>query len=305
MGALPVPVNKLQAASTTPSFLGVFTFVNAGIQAMSRYLRRYTVNKYRGKEQAMKQSRDTARHLVHINVAGALRRWGALPKSTLHALKQLTTEHRLCLRSGDLLLLDGRWYVTHTGLLRLARRSRCAGISVEAVPELSDASSSRWAFKATVYRSAKCKGFVGYGDADPSNVSPLVRGAEMRVAETRAVNRALRKAYGIGICSVEEIGSLPARSQPEANVRKHPPQAANGNGEPKLRDQLCLLIRQHGLDASLVKQYAAEFCGTKDLRQASREQIATFIKHIAEFAARDREGLGAKLNGFAQQAGAA
>ena len=51
-------------------------------------------------------------------------------------------------------------------------------------------------------------GFVGYGDADPSNVSPLVRGAEMRVAETRAVNRALRKAYGIGLCSVEELGSL-------------------------------------------------------------------------------------------------
>jgi len=37
-------------------------------------------------------------------------------------------------------------------------------------------------------------------------VSPLVHGAEMRVAETRAVNRALRKAYGIGICSVEETG---------------------------------------------------------------------------------------------------
>ena len=37
---------------------------------------------------------------------------------------------------------------------------------------------------------------------------PLVHGAEMRVAETRAVNHALRKAYGIGICSVEEIGSF-------------------------------------------------------------------------------------------------
>ena len=33
----------------------------------------------------------------------------------------------------------------------------------------------------------------------------------MRVAETRAVNRALRKAYGIGICSVEEIGPSPNR----------------------------------------------------------------------------------------------
>ena len=49
-------------------------------------------------------------------------------------------------------------------------------------------------------KAPSSRGFVGYGDADPSNTSPLVRGAEMRVAETRAVNRALRKAYGIGLC---------------------------------------------------------------------------------------------------------
>jgi len=47
---------------------------------------------------------------------------------------------------------------------------------------------------------------------------------------------------------------------------------------------------------------AAEFC---DLRQASREHVASFIKHIAEFAARDREELLVKLNSFARQAGAA
>jgi hypothetical protein len=140
---------------------------------------------------------------------------------------------------------------------------------------------------------------VGHGDADPSNVSSLVRGAEMRVAETRAVNRALRKAYGIGICSVEEIGSLPARSERERNVRKLPPQPANGHGEPKLRDQLCLLIRQHKLDAVLVKQYAAEFCGTKDLPQASREQIRSFITHLAELATKHRETLLSKLNSYA------
>jgi hypothetical protein len=50
---------------------------------------------------------------------------------------------------------------------------------------------------------------------------------------------------------------------------------------------------------------AAEFCGTKDLRQASREQVASFIKHIAEFAARDRGELLVKLNSFTQQAGTA
>jgi len=170
-----------------------------------------------------------------------------------------------------------------------------------AIPEFCEAAASRWAFKAVVYKSRTCKGFDGYGDADPSNVSALVRGAEMRVAETRAVNRALRKAYGIGICSVEEIGSLPARGQPEGNVRKLPPQPANGNGQPKLRDQLCLLIRQHRLDASLVKQYAAEFCGAKDIRQASREQIQSFVTHLAELAARDRDGLLCKLNSYGQK----
>ena len=81
---------------------------------------------------------------------------------------------------------------------------------------------------------ATCKDFVGYGDADPSNVSSLVHGAEMRVAETRAVNRALRKAYGIGICSVEEIGSLdrqpPRPLQSRRNSLRNLPMATATSG---------------------------------------------------------------------------
>jgi hypothetical protein len=239
------------------------------------------------------------RRVAEFNVSLARKIWGRLPSRVIAALREITEKHDLSVSSGDLCFLDGRWYVSHTGLLHVAQRNRCSGIHVQPVRQFCNPAAGRWAFKAAVYKSRNCKGFVGYGDADPSNVSPLVRGAEMRVAETRAVNRALRKAYGIGICSVEEIGSLPARSQPETNVRKLPPQPANGNGQPKLRDQLCLLIRQHRLDASLVKQYAAEFCGTRDLRQASREQIQVFITHLAESAANDRDGLLCKLNSYA------
>jgi hypothetical protein len=246
--------------------------------------------------------------LLLRNLKSARLAWGGkLPQGLSEILRRYSEQFEFSLASGDLMLLDARWYVTHAGLLRLAARNKCAGIQVQPVREYCDPHASRWAFRATVYKNRNCKGFVGYGDADPSNVSALVRGAEMRVAETRAVNRALRKAYGIGICSVEEIGSLPARSQPEANVRKLPPQPANGNGEPKLRDQLCLLIRQHRLDSSLVKQYAAEFCGTQDLRQANREQIQSFITHLSELAAKDREGLLCKLNSYGPkpEAGAA
>jgi hypothetical protein len=159
-----------------------------------------------------------------------------------------------------------------------------------------------------VYKSRTCKGFVGYGDADPSNVSFLVHGAEMRVAETRAVNRALRKAYGIGICSVEEIGSfsgLPA-TPPES---KKLPQPANGNGNGggrTVRDRLCQLIRQHQLDATLVKAYATDFCGVKALREATKEQVEAFVAHLADWAEKDRNGLLCQLNSYPiQKEGAA
>ncbi len=156
----------------------------------------------------------------------------------------------------------------------------------------------RWVFKATVHRSQSTS-FVGYGDADPSNVSPLVHGAEMRVAETRAVNRALRKAYGIGICSVEEIGSFAEPGHSSREPKKLPPQNANGNyGGPRVRDRLCQIIRQHQLDANLVKAYAIDFCGTKTLREATREQVENFVAHLAEWAEKDRNALLCQLNSY-------
>src|SRR5437660_2773399 len=135
--------------------------------------------------------------------------WSTLTTGSLKNLKALTESHGLSIAAGDLQLFTGQWYVTHCGLLRISERRHCAGIRTAVEKQFSDPGLGRWVFKATVYKSSRSKGFVGYGDADPSNVSPLVRGAEMRVAETRAVNRALRKAYGIGLCSVEELGWEP------------------------------------------------------------------------------------------------
>jgi len=130
----------------------------------------------------------------------------------------------------------------------------------------------------------------------------------MRVAETRAVNRALRKAYGIGICSVEEIGSFAESTLSSREAKKHPPQTVNGKngnsgnsgnyGGPKVRDRLCQLIRQHQLDANLVKSYAVDFCGTKSLREATREQVEGFVAHLADWAEKDRNALLCQLNSY-------
>src|SRR5438876_4322774 len=225
--------------------------------------------------------------------------WIDIDKLQTRNLLRLMNTHGLSVLRGELLFLNRTWYVTHAGLLRVAARRRCSGIRALPVAELSDVRSSRYAFRATVYTSPDCKGFTGYGDADPSNVSPLVHGAEMRVAETRAVNRALRKAYGIGICSVEEIGSLAEPQQPSREPKKLPAQPANGNcGGPKIRDRLCQIIRQHQLDPTLVKAYATDFCGTKTLREATREQVENFVDHLADWAEKDRNALLCQLNSY-------
>ena len=233
--------------------------------------------------------------------------WGELPGIALRSLRELTSRYSLSLAAGDLQLLDGRWYVTHSGLLQLASRKGCRGIKTILQESLSDVGMGRWVFKATVFKSPSSKGFVGYGDADPSNVSSMVRGAELRIAETRAVNRALRKAYGIGLCSVEELGAFssqprPSTTPPPANGSYSSNGSSNGsgNGQPRLRDQLCLLIRQHNLDPNLVKAYAADFCGTEALSGASRELVESFVSHLSSAAKENRDALVCKLNSYSQ-----
>jgi hypothetical protein len=229
----------------------------------------------------------------------------SLSRVLLDQLRKITRDFSFSLSCGDLLLLSGGWYVTNTGLIRLAKRCRCSGIQVQPVRQLCDQASNRYTFRATVYKSAGCQGFVGYGDADPTNVSSRVHGAELRVAETRAVNRALRKAYGIGLCSVEEIGSSAEPDQSSRESKKIPPQPVNGNngnhGSSKLRDRLCQIIRHHQLDPNLVKAYATDFCGVKTLREASREQVENFVAHLADWAEKDRNALLCQLNSYPSQ----
>jgi len=238
---------------------------------------------------------------VRREMRAAKQTWGDLGSRKRRDLRSLLLKYRLSVILGEITLIDGRWYVTHSGLLQLASRRKCHGIQTLLQERLCDPGANRWVFRAVVYKERNSRGFVGYGDADPSNTSPLVRGAEMRVAETRAVNRALRKAYGIGLCSVEELGSFSAPQTPLAatpHSNGHPGSNGSSNGQPRLRDQLCLLIRQHNLDPSLVKAYAADFCGTETIKGASRDLVESFISHLSDSAKKDKDALLCKLNSY-------
>ena len=49
-----------------------------------------------------------------------------------------------------------------------------------------------------------------------------------------------------------------------------------------------------------MKAYAVDFCGTKTLRDATREQVENFVQQLADWAEKDRNALLCQLNSYAQ-----
>ena len=70
----------------------------------------------------------TEQEAVRLNISLARATWGRLPRVARGGLRELTTRYTLSVALGDVQFIDGRWYVTNAGLLRLAARSRCNGM---------------------------------------------------------------------------------------------------------------------------------------------------------------------------------
>src|SRR5438067_735976 len=97
------------------------------------------------------------RNRGEIELTAARNVWPDLSNRQIHGLQALLQRYELSVLGGELLLLEGKWYVTHAGLVRLAQRRHCRGIQVRPVQAFCHPTSGRWAFKATVFKSATCK----------------------------------------------------------------------------------------------------------------------------------------------------
>ena len=243
-------------------------------------------------------------HLIRHNTSLAKKLYPNINRARIKALKELTKQFSFSFASGDVIQLENGWFVTHTGLVRLARRKRCRGIHVESVDSLCDSSASRFVLKATVYPSKDSAGFVGYGDADPSNVSLL--GPRRRDADGRDACGQPSASQGIWHRNLLGRGDW---IQSWSDVA--------GSGCPEVSAEECQWKRQrfrsqgsrpavpdHSPASSsireLVKAYAVDFCGTKALKDATREQVESFVQQLAAAAAKDRSGLLCHLNSYAR-----
>src|SRR5262249_8810375 len=133
-----------------------------------------------GEALVIQKSTTLVRFLAAENTRLAKKQYPGLDQEVITALKELTRSLRASIRRHELLLIGGKWYVSHSGLLRIAHRHRCLGIRTEIEKDLSDPHANKWILRATV-ESISRKRFTAYGDADPANVSDTFRGSELRI----------------------------------------------------------------------------------------------------------------------------
>ena len=122
--------------------------------------------------------------------------------------------------------------IAYKGLLSVAHDEGLKSVKTEIVQIPADDNAKTAIVRATVRTRRGV--FTGIGDANPGNVNRRIIPHLIRMAETRAVARALRVAVNIGEVAIEELGddfSIEAGSarQPNGADREQPP-AANGNG---------------------------------------------------------------------------
>lgn len=96
--------------------------------------------------------------------------------------------------------IKGKEFITHEGLLSVAHGKGLKSIETELV----SSEEGLFIFKATAtFKDGSV--FMAHGDASKNNVGDMIVPHIPRMAETRAVNRALRLGTNIGLCSREEL----------------------------------------------------------------------------------------------------
>jgi len=96
--------------------------------------------------------------------------------------------------------ISGKEYITHAGLLHIAYEQGIQSIETDLVEK-----GETIIFKAIVTMKNGSY-FSAYGDANDKNVNKMIMPHKIRMAETRAVSRALRFATNIGTTAAEELG---------------------------------------------------------------------------------------------------
>ncbi len=121
----------------------------------------------------------------------------------IETLKVVAHQYNLDPLMREVIMLHGNIYVTAAGLQKLAQRDPdYNGCQIE--PIVMDWDNNFFVVKASVWKKGCDYPFEDFGDADPTT-SKLRGKALFRHAITRARARAIRSAFAVPFCALEEL----------------------------------------------------------------------------------------------------
>ena len=173
-------------------------------------------------------------------------------------------------QTGGIIKLQGREFITFSGLLVTAHSNGLKSITPTLISY--DAQARAAVFSATVEGERGC--YTAHGDADESNVKRGMQGAILRMAETRAICRALRCYLGIGMTAREE---LPGDAKPERQAKPERGELWSHDERAAFMDAIAAV----GVTPPMVSQYTSErgwslpYSWTADAREAFLADLAS------------------------------
>ena len=241
------------------------------------------------------------------SIKGWLKGYKGIPQEAQEEIAQqiqaLFAEYGLRPDLNHIVILGDRPYVTREGLLYYARKS---GELTSIRVELLERGKGYCIVKATVY--TKDGGiFEALGDASESNTNRMVSPHLIRMAETRAINRALREAFPIGLCSYEELSETDVSEREEGGAPGKPAKVEGSsqgknktNGSEKMisDSQLKYIWRlakevwegvpQEEIDATLHELVEREF-GKQSLKELTSREASQLIDILKDLKSKSSE----------------
>jgi hypothetical protein len=186
---------------------------------------------------------------------------------------------------GHIIVMGDRPYITKEGLIYYAQKSgQLAGIEVELV----ERTQNFCLIKATVKTKDGGK-YEAYGDADKNNTNRMVTPHLIRMAETRAVNRALRVAFPIGLCSYEELAEQDILYDPETGeVIEETRQSNNRNRDASDRqvNAIKTIADKRKLSEEQLREFLKLLVNKEKLEELDKEEASKVISELNKLASK-------------------
>lgn len=185
--------------------------------------------------------------------------------------------------------LQGKQFVTFEGLLALAHEMGLTAVFTVMRQAPDEANGQTCIMHATA-TMGEGRQFSAHGDANPKNTSKMVLPHLIRMAETRAIARALRLATNVGITAWEETDTADLAPEDSAPRRAA---AAPVEPPPASAEQLkriAMGLQHLGWTEAQEDEHLVRKYGRTSKRDLNEAQAGEFLAYLRELAAKAQAG---------------